>query len=212
MNRIVYKNSSNVHGGLSASQWETLGRLRRLVKQRLGKLGLAPILAKPPSSLPSFHPSTTLPPTPPLSSPLFSLSFPFTPIYLPLSSRVTTSEPFYHNVQKRSAAIQPRRCGCLCHWPDRFGEFFFFLNALHVPSHPKTTEVDTFPPPTYFPMSGGLPSCYLISMGFMIVFSILLLPFLLHFDTFLPVGCDIDKILLRLGSRCRPRRRLQADP
>lgn len=114
-----------------------------MVKQRLGKLGLAPILAKPPSSLPSFHPSTTLPPTPPplSSSPLFSLSFPFTPIYLPLSSRVTTSEPFYHNVQKRSAAIQPRRGCCLFHWPDRFGEF-----SLHsLPSHP----VLRVPIPTY---------------------------------------------------------------
>lgn len=138
---LYTRSSHNVHGG-PASQWDT--RAASEVKQREARQTRLSANSGKTSKLSPVLPSIHNPPSY-SSSPLL-LSFPF-PSLLPQStpsSRVTTSEPYYHNVQKRSAAIQPRRCGCLCHWPDRFGEFFFFLNALHVPSHPKTTEVDTF--------------------------------------------------------------------
>jgi len=205
---LYTRSSHNVHGG-PASQWDT--RAASEVKQREARQTRLSANSGKTSKLSPVLPSIHNPPSY-SSSPLL-LSFPF-PSLLPQStpsSRVTTSEPYYHNVQKRSAAIQPRRCGCLCHWPDRFGEFFFF--SMPSISHPIPKPPRSIPSTTHFPMSGGgLPSCYSISMGFLMDFSTILFPFLLRFDTLLPVGCDIDKILRRLGSRCRPRRRLPAVP
>lgn len=111
---------------------------------RLGKLVLlrnspreAPLLLS--SSPPSFF---LLPPLPPHTFQRLSLSL-FSEPSLSLN----------HNVQKRCAAIQPRRRGCLFHWPDRFGEFLKSLSRLcAIPSYPHgrcstSHHVPSLPPP-----------------------------------------------------------------
>ena len=73
------------------------------------------------SSRPSIHPQLLF-----FLSPLFSLFFLSSSSSSPLphpSNSPFISLNLHHDVQKRSAAIQPRRGRCLCHWPDRFGEF-----------------------------------------------------------------------------------------
>lgn len=112
-----------------------LGRLRRLCSLRLGKRGLAPFLCLAatgdhsrrsccPSSLsrpvlPSIHNSSS---SSLLSSLFFLSSSSSSPLPHPSNSPFISLN-LHHDVQKRSAAIQPRRGRCLCHWPDRFGEF-----------------------------------------------------------------------------------------
>ena len=93
------------------------------------------------SSRPSIHPQLLF-----FLSPLFSLFFLSSSSSSPLphpSNSPFISLNLHHDVQKRSAAIQPRRGRCLCHWPDRFGEFSSSL----FPSHP----VLRVPIPAYIP-------------------------------------------------------------
>ena len=99
-----------------------LGRLRRLLSLWLREtIDALPAARASLPVLPSIHNSSS-------SLPLSSLFLPL--LFLLLSPQSISqgillfiSLNLHHDVQKRSAAIQPRRGRCLCHWPDRFGEF-----------------------------------------------------------------------------------------
>lgn len=119
-----------------------LGRLRRLLSLWLREtIDALPAARASLPVLPSIHNSSS-------SLPLSSLFLPL--LFLLLSPQSISqgillfiSLNLHHDVQKRSAAIQPRRGRCLCHWPDRFGEFSSSL----FPSHP----VLRVPIPAYIP-------------------------------------------------------------
>ena len=119
-----------------------LGRLRRLLSLWLREtIDALPAARASLPVLPSIHNSSS-------SLPLSSLFLPL--LFLLLSPQSISqgillfiSLNLHHDVQKRSAAIQPRRGRCLCHWPDRFGEFSSSL----FPPHP----VLRVPIPAYIP-------------------------------------------------------------
>lgn len=119
-----------------------LGRLRRLLSLWLREtIDALPAARASLPVLPSIHNSSS-------SLPLSSLFLPL--LFLLLSPQSISqgillfiSLNLHHDVQKRSAAIQPRRGRCLCLWPDRFGEFSSSL----FPSHP----VLRVPIPAYIP-------------------------------------------------------------
>lgn len=137
--RIKHPNSPIVK-----KKW-TPGRLRRFGEARQTRLSAS-------QSLPASQPRTklSLPIHPQLSSPPSPFSSP--PNYISPSEK-PLSHPLnpHHHVQKRSAAVWPRRRGCLCHRPHCYGESLAFSPGFRL--QPRRPVVVHFHPPRPKPIS-----------------------------------------------------------